>query len=62
MFCTYGVFCYVMGGGGGGTVVSVFFVFFMFCFSMIFCNKIFLYNNNRSSNMTYAIIAYNLVD
>ena len=22
MFCTYGVFCYVMGGGGG-TVVSV---------------------------------------
>ena len=46
MFCTYGVFCYVMGGRGG-TVVSVysfcFFVFFMFCFSMIFCNKIFLY-------------------
>ena len=25
MFCTYGVFCYVMGGRGGGTVVSVFF-------------------------------------
>ena len=24
MFCTYGVFCYVMGGGGGGTVVSVY--------------------------------------
>ena len=23
MFCTYGVFCYVMGGGGG-TVVSVY--------------------------------------
>ena len=30
MFCTYGVFCYVMGGGGGGTVVSV----YSFC---IFC-------------------------
>ena len=24
MFCTYGVFCYVMGGGGGGTVVFVY--------------------------------------
>ena len=30
MFCSYGVFCYVMGGGGGGTVVSV----YSFC---IFC-------------------------
>ena len=31
MFCTYGVFCYVMGGGGGGgTVVSV-------CSFCIFC-------------------------
>ena len=36
MFRTY--------GGGGGTVVSVYsFCIFMFCFSMIFCNKIFLY-------------------
>ena len=31
MFCTYGVFCYVMGGGeGGGTVVSVY-SFYIFC-------------------------------
>ena len=39
------------GGGGGGTVVSVYiFLFFMFCFSMIFCNKIFLYNKKIISS------------
>ena len=30
MFCTYGVFCYVMGGGEG-TVVSVYsFLYFLY--------------------------------
>ena len=34
MFCTYGVFCYVMGGrGGGGTVVSVY-SFCIFLYSL----------------------------
>ena len=37
---------FVMLWGGGGTVVSVYsFCIFMLCFSMIFWNKIFLYNN-----------------
>ena len=39
MFCTYGVFCYVMGGrGGGGIVVSV----YSFC---IFCIYVLLFDD-----------------
>ena len=39
--------------GGGGTVV---FVFFMFCFSMIFCNKIFLYKKKAFEVLIDSVI------
>ena len=69
MFCTYGVFCYVMGGGVGYLqlyTVSVYsFCIFMFCFSMIVCNKIFLYKK-ITNTFCYGInkqdIKYNLQD
>ena len=46
---------FVMLWGGGGTVV---FVFFMFCCSMIFCNKIFLYNKNWKSSAQSSSICF----
>ena len=42
MFCTYEVFCYVMGvgGGGGGTVVSIYkFVFYVLHFDDFYAIK-----------------------
>ena len=50
----WGILLCYGGGGGGTTVVSVYSIciLYMFCFSMIFCNKIFLYKNTTTDSLT----------